>query len=264
MATKRKASRKPTAKKPAAKKKAAPKKAKAPRAKKTLETPEIIRVSEGDVRFSELNVNREDSSTFAALKESIADHGLMDMPVVQRESGGGFKCVSGEHRLKALFEDYAEVPVVVAKRQYRDEDEFNVVANMNLIRGRVTMSNIRRVVVEKGLDVRKIDLHGVPSWMIQQESPDAFKVAEKRKIDELQVKRLALQIAKGLAVQIIEERDENGLLVCEAEGKVVVLIGFRGLTTWLRDHREEVKDTVLGALEELDGFVARTVLEAND
>jgi hypothetical protein len=221
---------------------------------KRLKTPEIVSLRKDQIEFSPLNPNREDSSTFASLKKSIEEHGMLDLPVVQVAGDGTFRCVGGEHRLKAMFEEYEEVPVIVAPRTYTAEDEFNVIGNLNLIRGKITLANLRKVVQDHDLDVGKIDLHGVPPWMLGKEKTESFKTQEKRAADELKAKQLALQIAKPLAVTILEDRDEDGLLVCEAEGKAVVLAGFGVNTQWLRANRDEVKSAILTAIRGMQGF----------
>jgi len=192
-----------------------------------------------------MNANAEDSSTFGRLKEEMAESGLLDLPSVQRLKNGKYRVISGEHRIRAWLEDHKEIPAVVAQKRYEREDEFSKVQNMNLVRGRVTLSKLRSVMKEHDLDPSKVKLHGIPPWMLGDVKSKLSTEEQARRAHDMEVKKLALSIAEALAAMILEERDEDGLLILEAQNKAVVMAGFGANVAWLRDRRKEVKEKLL-------------------
>jgi ParB family chromosome partitioning protein len=71
-----------------------------------------------------------DPDDLAALKESLATHGLLQ-PVVVRPAGGGYRLIAGERRLRAAKEvGWTEIPVRIVDLNEQQEFEAALVENI--------------------------------------------------------------------------------------------------------------------------------------
>ncbi|HOK59125.1 MAG TPA: ParB N-terminal domain-containing protein [Methanothrix sp.] len=179
---------------------------------------EVMEVRIDELLENALSANEEDSVTFERLKKEVSTWGLLDLPVVRPLSedeaasypGKRYRIVHGRHRIAAMRDMGCETAqvVVMARPPETPEEEFNLVNNMNLIRGDTTARNLVKIIRRDNLDVTKIDLFKHP---VKQLIPDAIATIKDRESEAKRnaaINKLTLEIAKEIAKQMVDEKDD--------------------------------------------------------
>lgn len=95
-------------------------------------TPQRVNVALADLVPNEWNPNRHDERTYAALGESIADHGDID-PILARPHPnlpGKYEIIDGEHRWRALAErGYTQTAVDVVQATTPQAKKLTIILN---------------------------------------------------------------------------------------------------------------------------------------
>jgi len=176
------------------------------------------------IAANKLSANQEDSSTFTRLKRELSEHGMIDLPVVLANNGA-YRAVAGWHRLKAWQElGHQTCPCVVLEGTLSKEQEFNLVNNLNRIRGEVTRQAVTRVIRANNLDVAALDLFKLPlASLLPNENPlgkndDVIRAARLRD--------LSLEIAERIAEVILDQKDE-AVIVFRVQDKMAGVLRLR-------------------------------------
>lgn len=144
-----------------------------------------------------LSANEEDTITFNRLQKEMEEHGLLEIPILKREPTGRYTMISGKHRKDAFRELGGKkilATIVDAKHFKSREDEFNLVNNMNLIRGDMKRKTLSVIIPNRFLAPT------IPNKDLVDGNAEAKRNAR--------INQLILEISKEIAEQIVREKDE--------------------------------------------------------
>lgn len=163
---------------------------------------------------NELSANEEDTATFDALKGQIEKFGFMEFPVVVRQPDGRYRLIAGHHRKRvAKAKGLKKIKCVVISADVAalldQEGEFNLVNNMNLVRGGVRKVKLMEIARAKKLDPTKLDIFKFPATRLLPKV-DSSTLADKSAESTRKAKlvNLAMRIAQEIATTIVDEKDE--------------------------------------------------------
>ena len=183
----------------------------------------VERLSVSELQSNVLSANEEDTATFNRLKEELGKHGLVELPVVLLE-GGQYRIVSGHHRTKAWGElGHLDIDSVVLEvvGSWSQEEEFNLVNNLNQVRGQVTTSTVKRVVRAQKLDVTKLDLFKFPVTKLLPNVDPAVSDSELSR--RAKIRDMAVKIAPKIAEILLEDLN-TAVVVFRVEDAPVAII----------------------------------------
>lgn len=171
-----------------------------------------------------LSANEEDGATFERLKKELEKYGLIDLPIVLRDTKSKvLRIIAGHHRVRGWKEiGNTTIIVIILEGELDKEEEFNLVNNLNAIRGDTTTSRVKRVIRSQELDVTRLDLFKHPLSKLLPKTADA-NPANDDMLRKAKLRDMAIKVAGELAEIIVDNRDEE--LVCFAiEGKLVAVV----------------------------------------
>lgn len=208
-----------------------------------------------DLLANPFSANVENVKVFNKLKEALAKHGMMSPPVVTFRNGK-YVIVAGHHRIRAWQElGHNEVDVVVIDTSHlTDEEFFNLVNNLNLIRGEVSIGRLRRIIKQYRLNPKLIDLFSIPLEKILDEYVETVEKLKKSHEKLTKINELAMKIARVIAQQILDNIDDV-LVVIVTDLKPVVFLNLDGFPSGkLKRYAERLKKEILEVLRR-DGLL---------
>jgi hypothetical protein len=176
-----------------------------------LSTPAVEEIPIEQCSANDLSVNEEDTATFIRLKGELEKYGMVELPLLAPNEAGGYRILSGHHRLAAWRDlGHATCPCFVVRRPFANrEEEFNFVQNLNLVRGTISRAKVVGRVREKGLDPTQLDLFKLPvSRLFPAFNKEALEKAEVNKARQARIHELTLKIAGEIAKTVADEKDE--------------------------------------------------------
>jgi len=211
----------------------------------------IIEVAISRLNENELSANKEDSMVFERLKKELQKWGMVELPVVVKD-GEGYRIIAGHHRIrawKALGHD--TVKAVVIERKMDKEEEFNLVNNLNLIKGDISKGEIIKKVRQHKLNPEKIDLFRYPtSQLFPRLSAEDIKTQDDEQKRLAKINQLTLVIAKEIAKAMVDEKDELvSFLVVRDKACAVIRIPFKNGKA-ARERASHMKELIKKAVEE--------------
>jgi hypothetical protein len=212
---------------------------------------EIIEVDISRLDENELSANKEDSMAFERLKKELQKWGMVELPVVVKD-GGKYRIIAGHHRIrawKAIGHD--KVKAVVIERNIDKEEEFNLVNNLNLIKGDIPRGEIIKKVRQHKLNPEKIDLFRYPtSQMFPRLSAEDIKTKDDEQKRLAKINELTLTIAKEIAKVMVDEKDELvSFLVVHDKACAAIRIPFKNGKA-ARERASHIKELIKKAVKE--------------
>jgi len=155
---------------------------------------------------SDVSANVEDNATFERLKMELKKHGMVQLPAVLR-NGSETRIIAGHHRIRAWMEIGNEtVEAVVLEGKVTPEEEFNLVNNLNTVRGTLSNSRLKRVIRKGELDVTKLDLFKYPmTSLVPKVNPSEADDDLRRRA---RIRDMAMKISTKIAESMLDEMDE--------------------------------------------------------
>ena len=174
----------------------------------------VIEVAISRLNENELSANKEDSMVFERLKKELHKWGIVELPVVVKD-GEGYRIIAGHHRIrawKALGHD--TVKAVVIERKMDKEEEFNLVNNLNLIKGDTSKGEIIKKVRQHKLNPEKIDLFRYPtSQLFPRLSTEDIKTKEDEQKRLAKINEMTLAVAKEIAKAMVDRMSDLCFMV---------------------------------------------------
>ncbi|HBJ80732.1 ParB N-terminal domain-containing protein [Pseudothermotoga sp.] len=210
---------------------------------------DIIEVEIDKLENNPLSVNKEDSFVFERLKKELSKWGILELPVVLQD-GDRLRIISGHHRVRAWKAlGHKTVKVVKITKSLDKEEEFNLVNNLNLVRGEISRSEIIKKVRQLKLNPEKLDLFKFP---VTQLFPrlNAEDIVEKDNEQQrlAKINELTLKIAKEIAKTMVEEKDELvTFIVVKDKACAVLRIPFKSGKI-AREKAEHIKKIIQKAI----------------
>lgn len=204
-----------------------------------MKTPTTLEIPLAQIEDNPLSANEEDSATFERLKKQIEENGLLELPVVVALPSSGeigqlsltkYRLIAGHHKRRAWAElGHDRIPCIIAEPQATAEAEFNLVNNMNVVRGRTRTPKLLEIVRAQELDPTKLDIFKTPSASLM---PTVDQGAIAQQADEAkrkaQLHNLTLKIAQEIGEAILSGKDDLlTLLVVEDKLAAVLRIPFK-------------------------------------
>lgn len=176
-----------------------------------------------DVESNQFSANEEDGATYSRLKKELQEHGLLDLPVVLRSPDGKkVRILSGHHRWRGWKEiGNKKIDAIVVEGKLTKEEEFNLVNNMNAIRGDTTLSRVKRIVRQFNLDVTKLDVFKMPVNAMMPKGGTALLNEDLER--KARLRDMAAKLSGELAEIIVDGRNED-LIAFAVEGKLVCIV----------------------------------------
>lgn len=170
---------------------------------------ELVDVEIDKIEDNPLSANIEDSFVFERLKKELEKWGVVEPPIVI-EKEGKLTVIAGHHRIRAWKAlGHNTITVLKVDANLDKEDEFNLVNNLNLIKGEVTGSEIIKKVRENNLNVEKLDLFRFPaSQLFPRLTSEDLTKKENEQERLAKINDLTLKVAKEIAKVMVEEKDE--------------------------------------------------------
>lgn len=228
--------------------------------------PLVYGVPKERLDVNEFSVNEEDRATYDRLKEEIDEHGMVEHPVIRPIVDSitegvvhQFKIHTGHHRTSAWVE--VEGPVVPCRVKSdfdfeTEEAEFNMVNNMNLIRGSVSTPALKQTVREHDLDVRKLDIFKHPaSELFPSLDEDDLEKKRSEASERARIRKLTMEVSEKLAETMLDERNELVSVVTVDHKLAAVVRAPLGTKTAGRKLAAEMdaafEEEVAGEIEDL-------------
>jgi ParB-like chromosome segregation protein Spo0J len=174
------------------------------------------------IKANPLSANVEDGATYERLKEELQKNGLVELPVVLK-SGDEPRFLAGHHRSRAWAElGHENIDCIVLQGSLTQEEEFNLINNLNLVKGYVTTKNLKRIVRGQKLDPLKLDLFKFPvsRFLPSLSAAGAREAMFSRRV---KIRDLAFKIAPKIAEILLDHMDA-GIVVFLAEDAPVAII----------------------------------------
>ncbi|MDH7597534.1 MAG: ParB/RepB/Spo0J family partition protein [Methanothrix sp.] len=220
---------------------------------------ELLEVDIDQLESNVFSANEEDDSTFTRLQDEIKRRGLIELPVVTKKDENRYTIIAGHHRVNALRSlGVKRVPVVLYKGRIETrEDMFNLVNNMNLIRGTIRKSELIRKIREFDLDPTKLDLHKNPwTLLVPKVTEEDIARRDAEAMRNAKIQDMALKIAKEIAKTLIMEKDEFlTFIVVHDRPAAVIRIPFKSMKM-ARDRSVEIKKRIESALADIREIAA--------
>lgn len=201
-----------------------------------------------------LSANEQDTVTFKKLTDQVDRLGLIEIPVVMKKPDGRYAMISGKHRKDSFVHlGGREIPAIVIDKPASKEDEFNLVNNMNLIKGDMRKRELVKIIKENDLDPTKIDLLKMPSALLMPSinHEDLAKKSEELK-RRARLNELVLEISKQIAEQVLREKDELvSLIVLNDTIAAVIRVPFKSKKL-VRNKGDEIKVKIEKALMDVE------------
>lgn len=225
---------------------------KAPGAPPKVHMPQMVDIDLID--DNPLSANEQDTVTFKKLTDQMDSLGLIEIPVVIKKPDGRFKMMSGKHR-KDAFKHLGgkEIAAIVLDEPPSKEAEFNLVNNMNLIKGDMRKRSLVKIIKDQNLDPTKIDLLKMPSSLLIPaiNHEDIAKTREEMQ-RKARLNELVLEISKQIAEQILREKDEMVSLVLFNDSiTAVIRVPFKSKKI-IRNKADDIKEKISQALLDVD------------
>ena len=212
---------------------------------------EVIEIDINRLEENELSANKEDSMVFERLKKELQKWGMVELPVVVKD-GERYRIIAGHHRVRAWKAlGHNTVKVVVIEKKMDKEEEFNLVNNLNLIKGDTSKGEIIKKVRQHKLNPEKIDLFRYPTTQLfPRLSAEDIKVKEDEKKRQAKINQLTLTIAKEIAKEMIDEKDELvSFLVVRDKACAVIRVPFKSGRV-ARERASHIKELIKKAIKE--------------
>jgi len=195
------------------------------KAKKVEKEPSTIVVEIEMLVDNPLSANEEDAATFERLKLEMQANGLVEIPVVKIYEEK-YMIMSGHHRVRA-WEDLGhtkiEVRVWTPPKGMTPEDEFNMVNNMNAVRGETRRPLLVSKVRENNLDPTKLDVFKYPTAsLFPSLSKEDREKIETGTRDKAKLQQLKLAVAGEVAKVIYDGSGEA--VICFASKGVLAAV----------------------------------------
>lgn len=212
---------------------------------------EVIEIDINKLEENELSANKEDSMVFERLKKELQKWGMVELPVVVKD-GERYRIIAGHHRVRAWKAlGHNTVKVVVIEKKMDKEEEFNLVNNLNLIKGDTSKSEIIKKVRQHKLNPEKIDLFRYPTTQLfPRLSAEDIKVKEDEQKRQAKINQLTLTIAKEIAKAMVDEKDELvSFLVVRDKACAVIRVPFKSGRV-ARERASHIKELIKKAIKE--------------
>lgn len=186
-----------------------------------IQEVEIARIEQNP-----FSANLEDGATFSRLREELKAHGMLELPVLLK-SGDGWRVLAGAHRVAGWSQlGNTTVEAIVVEGKLAPEEEFNLVNNLNTIRGDLSVSRVKRIVRQQGLDVSKLDVFKYPISRLTAGPPTSMTdgTAQRR----ARIRDMSLRIASKVAEVLLDDMD--AAVVCFRVEDVPVAVVRLALT----------------------------------
>ena len=181
---------------------------------------------------------------------------MVELPVVIEEAPGQFRMIAGHHRVRAWQEighEEADCVVLPAEAIGSREEEFNLVNELNRVRGHTSDSELLRIVRREGLDVKAINVHGLPRELLAPRiKPEDLAGIDEQAARKARILELTHRVSREIAQLMVDERDELlTVLVVKDKVAAVFRLPMRNATVArkaapiLRDRMEDVLAQVL-------------------
>jgi len=214
----------------------------------------VRRIPIQTIEMNALSANEEDGATFERLKTELGKHGMIDLPVVLDIQGKNiafeYRCIAGHHRIKAWNAlGNLEVDAVVLEGELTPEEEFNLVNNLNGIRGSTTLSSVKRVIRAQKLDVSQIDLFKFPATKLMPSVKlEATQNTAQRRA---KIRDMSLKIAPKLAEVILDDM-EAVVVALRHDDKLVLTIAVDASPAFYRRNVAIIKKVIGEAIEKYE------------
>lgn len=209
-----------------------------------------------DVQINQLSANEEDGSTYNRLKKELEEYGMLDLPVVLRAPDkSSVRILSGHHRWRAWKElKHNKIDAIVVEGKLTKEEEFNLVNNLNSIRGDTTLSRVKRIVRQFSLDVTKLDVFKMPLSALMPRS--SMNVGNEDMARKARLRDMAIKLAGELAEILVDQRDED-LIAFAVEGKMVAVIHTNISAASVRGNVSVFKGIISESVMKLEEVIAK-------
>lgn len=208
-----------------------------------------------DVQINQLSANEEDGSTYTRLKKELMDYGMLEYPVVLRSPDQSVRIISGHHRWRAWKElKHKDIQAIVVVGKLTKEDEFNLVNNMNSIRGDTTLSRVKRIVRQFNLDVSKLDVFKMPVNALMPKGGTSFVNEDMER--KARLRDMAVKLSGELAEILVDNRDED-LVAFALEGKLVAVIHTQSTPQAIRKNASVFKGILSKAVAEFQDSISQ-------
>jgi len=181
----------------------------------------VERLLLAEIRANPLSANLEDGATYARLKRELEEHGLLELPLVLKRDDT-YQFLAGHHRAKAWGElGHKSIDAILVEGEMTPEEEFNLVNNLNQIRGSVTLVNLKRVIRKEQLAVDRLDVFKYPVSRLTPKLTGATldsNLARRAKIRDM-----SLQIAGKIAESLLDDINES-VVVFRVKDKVAAVV----------------------------------------
>jgi len=199
------------------------------------------------VHHNPLSANEEDGATFNRLREELKSHGMLELPVMLKQ-GSRYRIIAGHHRVEAWSQlGHDEIDAIVLEGKLSKEEEFNLVNNLNTVRGGLSVSRVKRIIRKNELDVRELDLFKYPLTRLipQQPKPIGDSTPQRR----ARIREMALKIAGKVAEVLLD--DMNQAVVCfRIEDAPVAVIRLNMSKRSAKKQLPMLKERLMEAFEE--------------
>lgn len=187
----------------------------------TIRRVGVDRLPVGEIRANPLSANVEDGATYARLKREIEEHGLLELPLVLKKDNS-YQFLAGQHRAKAWQElGHDSIDVLLVEGEMSPEEEFNLVNNLNQIRGTVTLANLKRVIRKHELAIEQLDVFKYPvSRLIPKLTAQTLDSDLARRA---RIRDMSLQIAAKVAESLLDDINES-VVVFRVKDKIAAVV----------------------------------------
>jgi len=218
----------------------------------------IVSLNVDKLETNQLSGNEEDGSTFKRLKKELSKYGMVELPVVVKTEEA-YRIIAGHHRIKAWKElGNSMVDCMLIEGEMSKEEEFNLVNNLNQIKGNLTLSRLKRIIRYNELDVTKLDVFKVPITNLIPSD----KAVEKESLDaemRARIRDLSLKLASEIAELVLMNKNES-IIMMHKEGKIAAILHIKMPISQARAGIPVFKGIIEKALDEMDkSFIGENV-----
>lgn len=178
-----------------------------------------------DVRASEYTANRQDDATYERLKEELQKGGMIELPVLlQNSDGADRRWLAGHHRTRAWAElGHRRTDAVILQGDVTPEEEFNVVNNLNQVRGTTRIPEALAIARAHQLDPTKLDVFKAPIISMMGGAKTDVHQRSDTVARRAKLRDLAIKASAKLAEAILDDLDA-AIVVLRIEDKVAAVL----------------------------------------
>lgn len=199
------------------------------------------------VESNPLSANREDGATFQRLREEMKKHGALEPPVVLKQKKH-YRVIAGHHRTEAWSQlGHDDMDFVILEGTLSQEEEFNLVNNLNSVRGALSISRVKRIIRKQELDVTELDVFKYPVSRLMPKPKAA--ASQSQMMRRARVRDMALKIAPKIAEVLLDKMDD-AIICFRYEDKAVAVIRCELPPKQARANITRLKTRIRKALKE--------------